>query len=318
MAQSSWPFENIDTTETQFSQFFRNLGAGVQGTPSGTELQVSAGTGLAVDVGAGQAMVRGHYYLSNATESLALTTADGSNPRIDTVLLRLNPTLNSIVLAVLTGTPASSPVAPTLTQTDSGVFEYPLANVLVPASAGIPSTITDRRGFLGSRFGLWTTNGRPSAPFTGQVGYNTTLSALDLWNGSAWVGVADLLANGSISTAKLANDSVTDEKLAIHNGQYLATESNSNTSISIVAADRGKLILTTASSAVTMTIQTGFGTGERVDILQNGTGQITFAAGSGVTLASRASRLKTAGQFAGATIIHLGSNAYRLVGDLTN
>jgi hypothetical protein len=318
MAQTSWPFENIDTTETQFSQLFRNLGAGVQGTPSGTELQVSAGTGLAVNVGAGQAMVRGHYYLSTATESLALATADGTNPRIDTVILRLNPTLNSIVLAVLTGTPNASPVAPTLTQTDSAVFESPLANVLVPASAGIPSTITDRRQFLGSRLGLWTTSGRPSAPFTGQTGYNTTLSTLEAWSGSAWLSIGELIANGSISTAKLANDSVTDEKLAIHNGQYLATESNANTSISVVAADRGKLILTTSSSAVTMTIQSGFGTGERVDILQNGTGQITFAAGAGVTLASRASKLKSAGQFAGITLIHVGSNAYRLVGDLTN
>jgi hypothetical protein len=326
MAQSSWPFENIDTTETQYSQLFRNLGAGVQGSPGGTELQVSAGLGLGVNVGIGQAMVRGHYYLSNAVEALGLVTANPSLPRLDTIILRLNPTLNTIVLAVLTGTPNASPVAPTLTQTDGAVFEFPLANVLVNASAGVPSTITDRREFLGSRLGIWTTSGRPASPQIGQFGYNTTLSNFDFWNGTAWVGLLSLLPDGAITTAKLADsavttikiadDSVTDDKLAIHNGQYRATESNANTSISVVAADRGKLIFTTSSSAITMTIQSGFGTGERVDILQNGTGQITFAAGAGVTLASRGSRLKSAGQFAGVTLIHLGGGAYRLVGDL--
>jgi hypothetical protein len=189
MAQTSWPFENVDTTETQFSQFFRNLGAGVQGSPAGNELRVTAGTGLAVNVAAGQAMVRGHYYLSSDTEALSLATADGINPRIDTVVLRLNPTTNNILLAVVTGTPDGNPAPPTLTQTDAAIFEYPLANVLVPASAGVPSTITDRRGFLGSRFGLWSTAGRPSAPVLGTAGFNTTLNIPEFYDGSKWVGL---------------------------------------------------------------------------------------------------------------------------------
>jgi hypothetical protein len=226
--------------------------------------------------------------------------------------------LNTIVLAVLTGTPNASPVAPTLTQTDGAVFEFPLANVLVNASAGVPSTITDRREFLGSRLGIWTTSARPPSPQIGQFGYNTTLSNFDFWNGSAWVGLLSLLPDGAITTAKLADGAVTDAKLAVPNGQYKSTEANSNTSISVTSTDRGKLIYTTSGSAITMTIQAGFATGDRVDVLQNGGGQITFAAGAGVTLASRASRLKTAGQFAGATIVHLGSDVYRLVGDLAN
>jgi hypothetical protein len=173
MTQTSFPFENIDTTETQYSQMFRNLQDGVNGTYGGTELEVSAGTGLAVDVDPGAAMVRGHYYISDAVESLSLATADATNPRLDVVVLRLDPTANSIVVAVKTGTPAGSPVAPALVQTDAGIYEFALANVLVPATAGVPSTITDRRLFMGTRVSLWSTDTRPTSAVP-HVGYNVT------------------------------------------------------------------------------------------------------------------------------------------------
>jgi len=173
MAQSSFPFEGIDTTETQYSQLFRTFQDNVNGTYGGTELTVAAGTGLAVDVALGQAMVRGHFYVSTATESLSLTTADPTNPRLDLVVLRLDPVANSIILAVKDGTPAGSPVAPTLVQTDAGTYEVALATVLVPATAGVPSTITDKRQFMGSRISLWSDDTRPTTLFP-HVGFNTT------------------------------------------------------------------------------------------------------------------------------------------------
>jgi hypothetical protein len=183
MAQSSFPWENVATSETQYSQLFRTLNSGVNGTAIDDELGVGpAFTGLAVDVEAGEAMVLGHYYISTATETLTLATAN-VNPRIDTVVLRLDPIDNSILLAVLTGTPAASPVAPTLTQTlPYGVYEFPLANVLVPGGAGVPGTITDRREFMGTKLGSWTTAGRP--PVTNRVvfGFNSDTGEVEFYN----------------------------------------------------------------------------------------------------------------------------------------
>ena len=191
MTQTSFPFEGIDTTETQFSQWARHFNNGVNDEPTGTALEVSAGTGLAVDVAAGEAMVRGHYYESDAVESLALATADATNGRIDTVILRLDPTANSVVVAVKTGTAAGSPVAPTLVQTDAGIFEQALANVLVPATAGVPSTITDRREFMGTRLGSWATDGRPLPAGRVLFGFNTTTGSVEFYNTntSAWTPV---------------------------------------------------------------------------------------------------------------------------------
>jgi hypothetical protein len=193
MAQSSFPFENIDTTETQYSQLFRTLNNGVNGTPDGGELEVDDATaGLAVDIAAGQAMVRGHFYISTEVETRSLAVADPSNDRIDLVVLRLDPIANSVIIAVKTGVPDAAPVAPALVQTDGGIFEQPLANVLVPANAGVPGTITDRREFMGTKLGTWTTDGRPTPAGRVLFGFNTTLEAVEFYDpiNEVWGAVA--------------------------------------------------------------------------------------------------------------------------------
>ncbi len=35
----------------------------------------------------------------------------------------------------------------------------------------------------------WTTAGRPSSPLVGQLGWNTTLSQLEAWNGFSWASI---------------------------------------------------------------------------------------------------------------------------------
>jgi hypothetical protein len=50
-------------------------------------------------------------------------------------------------------------------------------------------------------------------------------------------------------------------------------------------------------------------------VLQDGTGQVTFTA-SGVTLASKASKTKTAGQYSAVTLMCVASGVVRLIGDL--
>lgn len=152
MAQSSWPWENVDTSETQFSQWARNIGEGIRKDYS-SEIEVTAdGTGMNVKVLAGQALVRGHYYDSTVTETVVIPNADLTNPRIDTVVLRLDPTLNSIVLAVVQGTAAPIPSAPALTQSEANIYEFPLADVAVAAAAAtiVTGNLTDRRVILTS------------------------------------------------------------------------------------------------------------------------------------------------------------------------
>lgn len=256
MAQTSWPFEGTDTTETQFSQWARNIGEGVKGSSAGTELKpYGDSTGMTVKVPAGYAMVRGHYYASTAIETLAITAAHATLARIDNVILELDPTANTITLKVVAGTAAASPVAPTLTQTDAGIYQQVLARVAVAAAATTiaAGVVTDARTFLGV------------LPHT--------------------------------QSAATIVTTVTDKSAS-----YTLTSADDNTYIR------------STGSAITITVPDILANGDSVNFIQAGAGQITFA-GSGITLNSADAMLKTAKQFAGASIVKAGG-AYYLIGNL--
>lgn len=144
MAITSWPFDGQSVSETQFSQWANMLRtSGVMGS---ADFTVSPSSGLVLAVAAGLALVRGHAVNLDANTTVTIATAD-ANPRIDIVVLRLDPTANSITLAIVKGTAAASPVPPTLTQTTSGNYELPLAQIAVAAGTVVINSgdITDQR-----------------------------------------------------------------------------------------------------------------------------------------------------------------------------
>lgn len=129
-----------------FAAYFGNLVSNGIFYATATNLQVSPETGLSVNVAAGSAWINGYRYENTDALNMTLTTANGSNPRIDRIVVRLNMISRSIRLAVVTGTPAAAPVAPALTRT-SDIYELGIADVLIPTAAtSVPSNnITDTR-----------------------------------------------------------------------------------------------------------------------------------------------------------------------------
>jgi hypothetical protein len=109
--------------------------------------------------------------------------------------------------------------------------------------------------------------------------------------------------NGKANTSHTHNQS-----------ELITTVSDKSAGYTIVATDKNSIIRSTGS-AITITIANVLAIGERIDFVQSGAGQITFAA-SGVTLQSRDNKLKTAGQHAGATVMCIASGVYVVVGDL--
>ncbi|MFJ6893599.1 tail fiber domain-containing protein [Streptomyces hokutonensis] len=192
MAITSYPFDSQAVTETDYSRLFREFqNTGVADSVGGSGLSVTAdGTGMTVKVNSGFAIVRGHAVYSTAIEPLTVT-ASNTTARVDRVVLRLDPSVNSIVLAVKTGTAGSS-TPPALTQTDTGIYELSLATVAVGANVTSISaaSVTSDRQFVGSAVGAWTTATRPASPRTGRLGYNTTTTTWEFWNGSAWGNVS--------------------------------------------------------------------------------------------------------------------------------
>ncbi|CAB4152360.1 hypothetical protein UFOVP609_5 [uncultured Caudovirales phage] len=321
MAQISFPFENVDTSETQYSALFSYFqDNAIAGDPvtAGT-LDVQLTTGLGVKVTSGFAIIRGFAYQNTSDVALTLDTAN-AQPRIDTVILRLDPSVNSIVAAVKKGTAAASPSAPALTQTPGGIWEMPLDDILVPASATSLSPgniIADRRMFLGSQVGVWWNESRPTAPAEGRIGFNTSLNKFEYWTGSAWstsLPIDITLGTGSVTNDMLAG-SIADDKLVTPPGRYRSVSASAATAFTVSNNERGRLVTTSSSSAVTITVNTGLVAGDRIDFIQEGTGQITFVAGSGVTLLSSGSKFKTKGQYSAVTVVAVALNTLRLIGD---
>ena len=104
---------------------------------------------MSIDVDTGAAMVNGVLYRNNASLNIAVTAADGSNPRIDRVILRVTRGgTQTVRLAILDGTPGASPALPSLTQT-SGTYEVDIAHIYVQTSAAsiTDEDISDKRTF---------------------------------------------------------------------------------------------------------------------------------------------------------------------------
>ncbi len=131
---------------TDFAAYFGNLVSNGVFYASATNLQATPGNGLAVSVAAGSAWINGYRYENTDALNLPLTTANGSNPRIDRIVVRFSQVSRSIQLAVVDGTPGATPSAPALTRT-SDVYELGIADVLIPAAATSIATnnITDTR-----------------------------------------------------------------------------------------------------------------------------------------------------------------------------
>ena len=149
-------------TAEQFAQYFSTfIGNGI--FAGGDALVVStASDGMKVNVTAGKAWINGYWYENNSTAQVELNLANGTQDRIDAIVLRWSNTDRSISLAVKTGTPASSPVSPTLDR-DADNYELCLAYVKVPKGTTVvqQSNITDTRlnadvcGIVGALVEQW-------------------------------------------------------------------------------------------------------------------------------------------------------------------
>lgn len=111
---------------------------GVFYKPSTSFAVTATGTGMNVQVQPGMAQVQGAFCLEDTVQTLPIAAADASLNRIDSVVLRLDLSLDKrdISLAVVSGVAAVSPVVPALTRNNT-TWELGIANVLVSAGAGV-------------------------------------------------------------------------------------------------------------------------------------------------------------------------------------
>ena len=115
------------------------------GNVLGTELEVTAATGLNISVAIGEAVINGRTCWNELATEIAVDVGDTSD-RIDRIVLSLDTTkeVRTIEIKVLKGTPNGAPVAPTLTRT-TDIYQLSLAQVRVNASQAVIASVTDER-----------------------------------------------------------------------------------------------------------------------------------------------------------------------------
>lgn len=101
----------------------------------------------------------------------------------------------------------------------------------------------------------------------------------------------------------------------------IAINAQTGTTYTAVLSDDGDLITLDNASAITFTIppnsSVAFGIGTQINIMQLGAGQVTIAPGSGVTLRSQGSKLKTSAQYAVATCCKIATDTWVVIGNLS-
>jgi hypothetical protein len=279
-----------------------------QNSPAGMSIVVASG--WAAIVGTTQANMGTYVAYNDANNVIAVNTADPTNPRIDLVCATVQDayytgSLNDVILQVVAGTPAGSPVAPTLPANSIS-----LARIAV--GAGVTSitnaNITDTRVLV-------TTN-IPESGDISDVVAGTGLS------GGGSSGSVTLSINTAV-TADLTTAQTLTNKTLTSPLINLGVNAQTGTTYTTVLADNGKLITQTNASAITTTIplfsSVAYPVGAQLNFVQYGAGQVTIQGAGGVTVVSTgatAATPKTRAQYSSATAICVSQDNWLVAGDI--
>lgn len=142
-----------------------------------------------------------------------------------------------------------------------------------------------------------------TSPTAGMLTFRVDGTALESYDGSNWVSANSV--GGTLNATNVIN-TLTDSAL---------------TAYTFASTDSSKTYRFTSSSAVTATVatSTALTAGQRIDVLQDGTGAVTITAGAGVTFggAGSAGTAYSIVQYEAASILCVASDTYRIIGNVT-
>lgn len=310
-----------DRFANRFNKLFTNGVIVNAGGIISNELAVSKVTGtMKTSVNYGSALINGYMLeVYDAVYELTHVAADATYSRIDSIVMELNLTdaVRGIDIKILSGVPAASPVAPTITRT-SAIYQLVLANITIPANVSSlnTATLTDKRsddtvcGIANINIGI-----KPNSyALTSDLTTHASLAA-----SATVVGHVELATDAETLAGTDTGRAITPSNLKAKFVDYgnIITKAASAT---LALTDANKVITMTGASSQTLTIppnsSVAFPIGTQITVIMNGAGAVVFAPGSGVTLTSKDTKRTIDGQYASASLIKTATDSWSLIGAL--
>lgn len=212
MAIITYPLNNIEYTAEDAELY---LSARTSGVFAGDDFSITVpGDGNIVTIGEGIGWIRNSKFsgkvVANKTEmSLDLGLPHATYPRIDAVVLKFNANSNATEIVVKNGTAQTNPTPPEVVRAES-VYELHLYHVYRPAGAASValSNVTDLR--LDEKYCGLLRDGVTRIP-TDQLQRQVD-ALLEQLRQNLEQAASGQLIDGSVTTSKLADGAVTNEK----------------------------------------------------------------------------------------------------------
>ena len=310
-------------------------------------MSVRVAIGWAAIVGTTQSNMGVYTIYNDAQDTLTITAADPTNPRIDRIVATVRDAyytgaFNDVIFQVVAGTPAGSPSAPATPANSISLATVAVGAAVTQINSG---NITDTRTTVTTNLpvgdlteitgstGITVTSGTGPIPNIAIDGTVATLTgAQTLTNKTLTTPVIASITNtGTItlptSTDTLVGRATTDtltNKTLTSPLINLGINAQTGTTYTTVLADNGKLTTLTNAAAIAVTIplnsSVAYPVGAQLNMAQTGAGQVTVSGAGGVTIVSTgatAATPKTRAQYSTLTAVQTSTDNWLVMGDIS-